>query len=118
MKIKRQSPQRLPRVFGFKSSNISVLERVPKQRNREVIPTRRIMIHPAGPARFDREIGIAFAKHGQRWAVRRVPVCLTPVGHEVEPRRPFVIVDLTIVNAVIAHTGRAFRASATLHSQH
>jgi len=78
----------------------------------------RIMIHPAGPARFDREIGIAFAKHDQRRAVRRVPVCLTPVGHEVEPRRPFVIVDLPIVNAVIAHAGRAFRASATLHSQH
>jgi hypothetical protein len=39
---------RPPRVSGFKSSNSSVLERVPKRRNREGIPTGRIMIHPAG----------------------------------------------------------------------
>ena len=30
------------------------------------------MIHAAGPARFDREIGIAFAKHGQERAERRI----------------------------------------------
>jgi hypothetical protein len=72
MKIKRQSPQHLARVSGFKSSNISVQVQVRKRRNREGIPTGRIMIHPAGTARFDREIGIAFAKHGQERAERRI----------------------------------------------
>ena len=56
------------------------------------------MIHPAGPARFDREIGIAFAKHRQERAERRVPVCLTNAWQRM-PRfaRPVPDCDLVLI---------------------
>ncbi len=59
--------------------------------------------------RSGREVGVALAQKIEKPAQSRVAIGFLPVGHEFQPCRPVVIVNLPIDHAVILSAGRALQ---------